>query len=135
MSDTISRDEAIDRMKAGLPCHTNLNGYWRETRWEHFERQNVVFRKPPEPRRFPKVIYAIVEDHEYRTSPQPFPGSSPFREVLPGDVVLQRMTEAEAIAEFETQWSGTADWDEQRIRSRKWWIASRRFLGLIGEGS
>lgn len=49
----ITRDEAIDRMRDGLPCETDftIHGNWKATTWGDFDNPCAKFRIPPEPRR------------------------------------------------------------------------------------
>lgn len=129
MIDIITKDEAIDRMKAGLPCETWNKylggGEWRKTEWDDFTDAHK-FRKPPEPRRVAQDYWIYNGDvfmHKVH------PDAIHAREVLPGDVVLQRMTEAEAHREFENQHG------KRMEQYFNWWLTSRRALGLIKEGS
>lgn len=127
---TLTREEAIDRMKAGLPCETcsdreNMKGLWVTTVWAHFDLPHV-FRKPPEPRRVAKE-YGICDDgYVIKWNPDK-PYGTHVREVLPGDVVLQRMTEQEWL-NLHAQAFGSACMPSALVDFA-------RALGLIGEGS
>lgn len=132
----IPQNEAIDRMKAGLPCETwmpyDRNGPWLPTKFADFDSDNQ-FRKPPEPRREARVftnvgyLRAGTKDLPYVLDPP-----ADFREVLPDEVTLQRMTEARARADYN-KWR-----EENRVGHpsvQTVWVESRRALGLIEEGS
>lgn len=87
----ITKDEAIDRMKAGLPCESNLaGGPWIKTEWSDFANRLLKFRKPPEPRRVARVWNDVTSIHMVCGSISYMETPIHVREVLPGDVVLQR---------------------------------------------
>lgn len=97
MNDAITREEAIDRMKAGLPCETAIAtefGVFIPTRWSDFDDgPERKFRKPPEPQRAARERW--IQSDKYISNFEA-DCSVHYREVLPGDVTLQRMTETEA---------------------------------------
>lgn len=133
----LTRDEAIEAMRKGEKCETLINfgcsGPWAATRWEHFDSSFLQFRKPPEPRR-DAMLYWLYEGHVFLHKPHD--KALRVREVLPGDVTLQRMTEAEAKEQFDKQCEDKVFLDANlRRMCMGYWIASRRALGLIGEGS
>lgn len=125
---TIPRSEAIDRMRDGLPCETWVFDGWYATQWPHFSA-HIKFRKPPEPRRVARQFTITWRDGAYRVSIPNYEGGE-VREVLPGDVTLQRMTEDEA---WEAAYQQRPDISAMGPRYAV--IALARALGLIGEGS
>lgn len=133
----ITRSEAIDRKKAGLPCETSVPGWlrsdghprWASTKWRHFDADNAQFRIPPEPRREAQEFWLVgtsdlpikVWAHEPSMIQPNEVWRKRVREVLPGDVTLQRMTEAK--------------WDKWIGCNAPTRLDVIRALGLIGEGS
>lgn len=128
MTDNIiTKDEAIDRKKAGLPCETWDGGKWIPTPFSHFDLKYEVFRKPPEPRKVARD-YWILEDEVFTH----FAGidSIHVREVLPGDVVVSESALASALNAMLTQFGMDEDeWNKPTFDQ------ARRALGLLGEGS
>lgn len=129
-NDTITRSEAIDRMKAGLPCETFCPGWgendgWDATKWADFDDEDseCKFRIPPAPRRVARVFQIVWRDGAYHVSIPNYDGGT-VREVLPGDVTLQPMTEDQVFQLAKQSEVSTP-------------VAERicRALGLIGEGS
>lgn len=80
--DILTKDEAIDRMKAGLPCKTRCIGGWYATKWADFDDDENTYCKPPEPRRVAREW--VLRDEQCMTMHGPIH----VREVLPGDVTL-----------------------------------------------
>jgi hypothetical protein len=113
--DIITKDEAIDRMKAGLPCETSHMSFddgpgWTKTRWEHFDPpySHVKFRKPPEPRRVARDFWLLFGKAGFSAIYESAPtvmceGEKAIhvREVLPGDVVVNKAERAGTVAHFE----------------------------------
>lgn len=129
-ADVLTRDEAIDRMKAGLPCETSHESFddgpgWTTTRWEHFDPpySHVKFRKPPEPRRVARQFTITWRDGTYRVSIPNYEGGE-VREVLPGDVTVQRS----AIEEI-------AKWADSGRHEEDFEAIANKLRELIGEGS
>lgn len=134
MTDNIiTRDEAIDRMKAGLSCETYRCGSkdWRQTEWGDFEGNSAKFRRPPEPRSVAQEFW-INANTRLAWSEQHMagPDSIHVREVLPGDVTLQRMTVGQVAKDWHA-WRRDCGWTDD-MRHHAVWLASRRALGLIG---
>lgn len=122
--DIITRNEAIERMARGEKCETNLQGHWRATKWSDFDATSVLFRIPPKPRRLAREWWIwggeAFTHNVHREAIH-------VREVLPGDVVLQRMTEQEWL-NLHAQAFGSACMPSALVDFA-------RALGLIGEGS
>lgn len=125
----ITKDEAIDRKKAGLPCETLFESSysWCETMWRDFDFDTApVFRKPPEPRRVAREFWLDLENGDIFDLSD-VATHVHVREVLLGDVTLQRMTEAGAIKFAESIFF--------KSENRTAGVETIRALGLIGEGS
>ena len=96
----ITKKDAIDRMRDGLPCETCWPAQhptmWMNTRWQDFEGVGTTFRKPPEPRREARTFW--VTANGLAITYQQWPSDVQVREVLPDEVAVRRMTEAEVKA-------------------------------------
>lgn len=145
MTDTIiTRDEAIERMRKGEPCETqNGQTYWVPTLWLDFENVEHKFRIPPEPGKS-AMEFAIWDFNGMWRAAQirnrnELNGAIHVREVLPDEVVVRRMTEEEALVEFD-RWANGYDLNyepnySEATRLDCWaaFLESRRTLGLIAD--
>lgn len=126
--DTITRSEAIDRMRSGLPCETYMGvNDWRPTRWVNFEHNDHKFRIPPEPRREAQEFWLIgtsdlpikVWGHEPSMIQPNEVWRKRVREVLPDEIVIERRTQREWI-----------NWLDKHAHNK---LDVLRALGLIAE--
>ena len=83
----ITKKDAIDRMRDGLPCETCWPAQhptmWMNTRWQDFEGVGTTFRKPPEPRREARTFW--VTANGLAITYQQWPSDVQVREVLPDE--------------------------------------------------
>ena len=106
MSDNLlTRAQAIDRMRDGLPCETLVphETNWRATLWSDFSFGGLQFRIPPEPRRVAVEAWCVVHVDESFTPwsskeiAEKYAGTSGckqdrvalFREVLPDEAPMR----------------------------------------------
>lgn len=126
----LTRADAIQAMARGEKCETYCLSVWRPTKWLDFDFSGEIpyqFRRPPEPRRVAIEVWVNLENWQVFSVPRD--GRTLFREVLPGDVTLQRKTEADVNAEFNKSKHAHMPFMFEG------WLASLRAFGLIGEGS
>jgi hypothetical protein len=85
-------------MRDGLPCETLMGrDAWATTDWPDFKDASNVFRIPPEPRLVAREFW--IEDYEdggpLSVTTTPRSAAIHVREVLPDEVTLRKMTDAE----------------------------------------
>lgn len=110
MTDNIiTREQAAIAMLNHERVESSFGDGWFPALPDHFKVPDTRFRRPPEPRREAREGYVALFLKDGSVSSVHFPGTIPdwaredpgiefahVREVLPGDVVLERMTRNEA---------------------------------------